>query len=90
MRGRLVVCGNLVQDILVHPVAEPLAWGTTVTVEQIIQSLGGNGGTTSFTLATLGVPVTLMSLAGRDAAASYCDRRQGDPSRKGGLSPSFW
>ncbi len=70
MRGRIVVCGNLVQDILVHPIAEPLAWGTTVTVEQIVQSLGGNGGTTSFTLATLGIPVTLMSLAGRDAAAS--------------------
>jgi len=69
MNGRIVVCGNLVQDILVRPVAEPLAWGTTVTVQQIVQNLGGNGGTTSFTLGKLGVPVTLISLAGQDAAA---------------------
>ena len=67
MRGRIVVCGNLVQDIVVRPVAEPLAWDATVTVEQIVQGLGGNGGTTSFTLGRLGVPVTLMSLAGKDA-----------------------
>lgn len=71
MQGRIVVCGNLVQDILVRPIAEPLQWDATVTVEQIVQGLGGNGGTTSFTLGRLGVPVTLMSLAGRDAA---CDQ----------------
>lgn len=65
-----MVCGNLVQDILVRPVAEPLAWGTTVTVQQIVQNLGGNGGTTSYTLAKLGIPVTLLSLAGRDAAGA--------------------
>ncbi len=53
-----------------RPVAEPLAWGTTVTVQQIVQNLGGNGGTTSFTLAKLGIPVTLLSLAGRDAAGA--------------------
>ncbi len=64
------MCGNLVQDILVRPVAEPLAWGTTVTVEQIVQNLGGNGGSTSYTLAKLGIPVTLLSLAGRDAAGA--------------------
>lgn len=65
--ARIVVCGNLVQDILVRPVADPVAWGTTAAVEQISQQLGGNGGTTSYTLAKLGIPVTLLSLAGWDA-----------------------
>jgi len=69
MRGRIVVCGNLVQDISVRPVTSPLGWGKTAMVDGIFQGLGGNGGTTSFTLGKLGVPVTLMSLVGRDAVA---------------------
>ena len=68
MPGRIVVCGNLVQDILVRGVADPVLWGTTATVEGIEQHLGGNGGSTSYTLGKLGIPVTLVSLAGQDAA----------------------
>jgi len=66
--GGIVVCGNLVQDVLVHPVRAPLHWGATEIAETIAQHLGGNGGTTSYTLGKLGVPVKLMSLVGRDAA----------------------
>ncbi|MDQ6676908.1 MAG: carbohydrate kinase family protein [Acidobacteriota bacterium] len=69
MKGRVVVCGNVVLDIVVRPVQEPLGWGATTVVESIEQHLGGNGGSTGYTLAKLGVPVTLMSLAGQDAAA---------------------
>lgn len=69
MTGRVVVCGNVVLDVIVRPVREPLSWGATTVVESIEQHLGGNGGSTSYTLGVLGVPVTLLSLAGYDAAA---------------------
>ena len=35
-------------------------------VEQVHQTLGGNAGTTSYTLARLGLPVSLVTLVGRD------------------------
>ncbi|MCU1329711.1 MAG: Sugar kinase, ribokinase family [Bryobacterales bacterium] len=66
--GRVVVCGNVVFDILARPVEE-VRWGATTVIEQVEQQLGGNGGTTSCTIATLGVPVSLITLAGRDASA---------------------
>ncbi len=68
MAGSLVVCGNIVLDILVRPVAEPLHWGATTIVEQIAQHLGGNAGSTSYTAAKLGTPTAILTLAGRDAA----------------------
>ena len=66
--GRVVVCGNVVFDILTRPVKE-VRWAATTVVEQVEQHLGGNGGTTSCTIATLGVPVSFVTLAGRDASA---------------------
>jgi sugar/nucleoside kinase (ribokinase family) len=66
--GRVVVCGNVVFDILARPVDE-VRWAATTVIEQVEQQLGGNGGTTACTVATLGVPVSLVTLAGRDASA---------------------
>ncbi len=66
--GRVLVCGNVVFDILARPVTE-VRFGATTVIEQVEQQLGGNGGTTSCTLATLGVPVSFVTLAGRDASA---------------------
>ncbi len=66
----VIVCGNIVFDVLVRPV-ETLRWGATTLVEQAEQQLGGNAGSTSYTLAKLGVPVKLISLAGRDSAADF-------------------
>jgi sugar/nucleoside kinase (ribokinase family) len=65
----IVVCGNMVQDVLVRAVEEPIAWGASTIVDAIAEHMGGNGANTSYTLGKLGVPVALMSLAGRDAAA---------------------
>ncbi len=67
----ILVCGNMVQDVLVRPVKEPFAWGASTVVETIEQHLGGNGASTSYTLGRLDIPVALMSLAGRDAAADF-------------------
>ncbi|MDQ6705878.1 MAG: carbohydrate kinase family protein [Acidobacteriota bacterium] len=64
-----VVCGNVVLDILARPVENPLRWGATSLIEEVEQQLGGNAGSTSYTLATLGVPVQLIGLVGRDSAA---------------------
>ena len=75
MPGRIIVCGNLVQDILVRGVEDPVLWGTTATVDGIEQHLGGNGGSTSYTLGKLGIPVTLVSLAGHDAAGDELIRK---------------
>jgi sugar/nucleoside kinase (ribokinase family) len=61
-----VLCtGNLVYDLLVRPV-DHMAWGTTTWVEELEQQLGGNGASTSYALARLGVPVRLIGLVGAD------------------------
>ncbi|MCX6598224.1 MAG: carbohydrate kinase family protein [Acidobacteria bacterium] len=64
------MAGNIVVDTLVRPVTE-IRWGTTEWVEAMTQSLGGNGGSTSFALAMLGAPVHLMGLVGHDAAGEF-------------------
>ncbi|MES1257112.1 MAG: carbohydrate kinase family protein [Acidobacteriota bacterium] len=64
--NRVVVCGNVVFDILARPVEE-VRWEATTIVENVEQQLGGNAGSTSWTLAKLGIPVSIASLVGRDA-----------------------
>ena len=61
-----VLCtGNVVFDMLVHPV-DQLRWGATTWVETIGHSMGGNGANTSYALARLGVLVRLVSVVGDD------------------------
>ncbi len=61
-----VLCaGNVVFDMLVHPV-DQLRWGATTWVETIGHSMGGNGANTSYALARLGVPVKLVAVVGDD------------------------
>src|SRR5262249_17776847 len=62
------VCGNVVFDVLVRPV-EQLRWAATTLVESISQQLGGNAGSTSYTLGKLGIPTFVVTLAGRDYEA---------------------
>ena len=66
--NRVVVCGNVVFDILARPVEE-VRWEATTVVENVAQQLGGNAGSTSYTLAKLGIPVSIATLVGRDATA---------------------
>jgi len=63
------VCGNVVFDILVRPV-EQLKWAATTLVESVSQQLGGNAGSTSYTLGKLGIPTFVVTLAGRDPEAA--------------------
>jgi sugar/nucleoside kinase (ribokinase family) len=63
------VCGNIVFDILVRPV-EQVRWAATTLVETVSQQLGGNAGSTSYTLSKLGIPTFVVTLAGRDAEAA--------------------
>ncbi len=65
IRGEIVVAGNLVADIVARPV-EKVEYGFTVWVDSIEQHLGGNGANTSYTLATLGIPVRLRGAVGMD------------------------
>jgi sugar/nucleoside kinase (ribokinase family) len=67
IRGEIIVAGNLVEDILVCPV-DRIEYGFTVWVDSIDHHLGGNGANTSYTLATLGVPVRLRGAVGQDDA----------------------
>ena len=61
-----VLCtGNIVFDLLVHPV-DQLAWGATTWVDTIGTSMGGNGANTCYALARVGVPVRLLSVVGDD------------------------
>jgi len=66
--ARVVVCGNVVFDILVRSVNE-LRWEATTVVESVSQQLGGNAGSTSRALAVLGTPVSIVTLVGRDETA---------------------
>jgi sugar/nucleoside kinase (ribokinase family) len=66
--GRVIVCGNIVFDILARPVEE-VRWEATTLIENVEQQLGGNAGSTSYTLGKLGIPVSVATLAGRDASA---------------------
>jgi sugar/nucleoside kinase (ribokinase family) len=68
MPGRVLVCGNVVYDIYVRPV-EKIQFEATTVVEDIEQQVGGNGGSTSYTLAKLGIPVSFVTLVGRDETA---------------------
>lgn len=62
-----VVCiGNIVMDVLTHPVDE-ITWGGTRWVQSITQSLGGNGANTSCTIGMLGVRARLIGAVGSDA-----------------------
>ncbi len=63
---RILVAGNLVLDLLAWPVEE-IRWDGTVWVEQFARSVGGNGANTGYTLAKLGVDVSLAGAVGNDA-----------------------
>ncbi|HEY3841481.1 MAG TPA: carbohydrate kinase family protein [Bryobacteraceae bacterium] len=63
------VCGNIVFDVLVRPV-EQLRWAATTLVDTVTQQLGGNAGSTSYTLAKLGIPTFVVTLVGRDHEAT--------------------
>jgi sugar/nucleoside kinase (ribokinase family) len=63
--GRVLCCGNVVQDILVRGV-EGLCFDTTTWVDEIELSLGGNGANTSYAMAMLGGEVRLLGYVGAD------------------------
>ena len=63
----VLVCGNAVYDILARPV-DRIQYGATIAIDDVSQQLGGNAGSTSYTIAKLGVPVSLSTLVGRDPA----------------------
>lgn len=62
---RILVAGNLVLDLLAWPV-EDIRWDGTVWVERFARSVGGNGANTSYTLAKMGIDVSLVGAVGRD------------------------
>ncbi len=62
----VLCCGSIVLDIIVRPV-DGFVFNTSVWVDAIEQQLGGNGASTSYTLAVLGAPVRLVGVVGRDS-----------------------
>ncbi len=79
---RIVVSGNLVRDTVVRSV-DALDFGTTVWVDSILPSLGGNGANTAYAIGTLGVPVVLISECGDDESGALCIKTL----RKAGVDP---
>jgi sugar/nucleoside kinase (ribokinase family) len=63
--GIVLCAGNLTQDILACPV-DGITFNSTAWVEQIENSIGGNGANTAHALATLGARVRLIGAAGAD------------------------
>jgi sugar/nucleoside kinase (ribokinase family) len=62
----VLCCGNISYDIPVWPLDE-VHWGRSLWVEEITFSLGGNGSSTSYAIATMGGKVRLTGMVGRDA-----------------------
>lgn len=65
MSPAILVCGNVVFDILVRPVEE-LAWNRARWVDSIDTAMGGNGANTAIAAALLDVPVRLIASIGND------------------------
>ncbi len=80
----VLCCGNIVLDILVRPV-EQLRWNATAWVDSIETSLGGNGANTAMAIASLGVPVRLLAVIGKDEPAA----RVLEPLRAAGVDVSL-
>src|SRR5581483_432570 len=71
-----VLCfGNLAVDTISGPLHEPPQYGRTLWVDTLEQHGGGNGATTSFTLARFGVPVRLYGFCGNDAFGDFAVER---------------
>jgi ribokinase len=70
----LLVAGNLAYDWIAGPVAE-LSWDQTVWPADFATGLGGNGGTTAYAAAKLGVRVRLVTGCGDDVHGSICKER---------------
>ncbi len=66
----VLCCGSIVLDIVVRPV-DRFVFNTSVWVEGIEQQLGGNGASTSYTLAMLGMPARLLGVVGRDPFGEF-------------------
>jgi sugar/nucleoside kinase (ribokinase family) len=74
-----VLCfGNLVVDTLAGPVPGELRWDATVWVDALEQQIGGNGASTCFALAVLGVPVRLVGFVGDDSFGKFVTDRLAD------------
>lgn len=71
MRGPIVILGNVVVDVLIRSVEEPLNWNATTLVDAIEQHPGGNGANTATAIAKLGVPVLLRALVGADFGGDW-------------------
>lgn len=72
--GAVLCAGNLTEDILVWPVDE-VVFNTTVWVNDIVTSIGGNGANTALAIARLGGRVRLTGLVGDDAAGEHVLRQ---------------
>ena len=67
-----VLCaGNILVDILARPISE-IHWDATTWIDEVGQSLGGNGANTTYALSKLGTRVRLMGLVGADPFGEYC------------------
>ena len=61
----VLCCGNISYDIPVWPLDE-VPWGRSIWVEELTFSVGGNGATTSYSMAKLGGSVRLTGIVGND------------------------
>lgn len=70
LRGRVLVVGNAVLDLVVAPLLKPPPQGRTIKVDLSKLFVGGCGVNTALVLARLGVETSLVGPIGDDALAS--------------------
>ena len=69
---RVLCVGEMMADLLVHPVPEIVFDNDADSVEEIAVKSGGDANNNAIDLAKLGNEVYLVTLAGRDALADNC------------------
>ena len=69
---RILCVGEMMADLLVHPVPEIVFDNDADSVEEIAVKSGGDANNNAIDLAKLGNEVYLVTLAGRDALADNC------------------
>jgi sugar/nucleoside kinase (ribokinase family) len=84
----LLVVGNLVYDWIAGPVEE-LRWEQTTWPAAFAAGLGGNGGTTAYAAARLGVRVRLVTACGEDAHGAICRQRLAEAGVEGVYLPGL-
>jgi len=72
---RVVIVGNVDVDIIAGPIDDWPEWGTEIGVDTVDMRIGGQAANTAVVLADLGVPASIVTVAGDDLFGKALEQR---------------